>query len=191
MTFLQHYNCIIQFQGKNLFYFPINPVWKIKHEFFDNMTIDNLHYFNSTDLRSRGQIGYLNSNLLLRCDGHLKFFVLITLHTNRHKNGQIIGKIFTAVPSHNFQFSEMRTISMLIHQTTNILSLVCHLSCSHIVSPHFPGIRSVFHLPSRSQSLRPSTFSVRPFLASHHLKTPAKRLAALDAVQSAQRGKYI
>ena len=49
---------------------PISPIWKIKHDFLDNKTTSIALTAQMLVLLPRGQLGYLNSNLMLRWDGH-------------------------------------------------------------------------------------------------------------------------
>ena len=47
-------------------YMVISPIWKIKYDFFDNTTTFKTLTAQILVLRARGQLGYLNSNVMLR-----------------------------------------------------------------------------------------------------------------------------
>ena len=61
---------------------PISPVWKINHDFYDNTTFTTLTA-QILVLQPRGQLGYLNSSLMLRWDRHLNAY-LPTSVTSRY-----------------------------------------------------------------------------------------------------------
>ena len=58
---------------------PISHIWKIKHDFFDSTTTFITLTAPILVLQPRGQLGYLNSNLMLRWHGHFKFNVAVWL----------------------------------------------------------------------------------------------------------------
>ena len=76
---------------------PTSPIWKIKHDFFDNTTTSITLTAQILVLRPRRQLGYLNSNLMLRWDGHLPpWLKLVAFVAN-----QIIKATCIVFPPHN------------------------------------------------------------------------------------------